>query len=146
ANRAGEVLQLNGWLTNLDPEGVTWYNNKAEIDALASGATPKEILWRTNIGSNSDLEADHYPPTLFGNGRLNPTQNLVNAFPMANGFPITDAAASGYNSGTPYANRDPRLAMYILYNGNTAGPTNTVINTSADGPTNDALNKVETSS
>ncbi|PRY55530.1 putative outer membrane starch-binding protein [Arcticibacter pallidicorallinus] len=145
ANRAGEVLQLNGWLTNLDPEGVTWYNNKAEIDALASGAIPKEILWRTNIGSNSDLEADHYPPTLFGNGRLNPTQNLVDAFPMANGYPIRDAASSGYSSGTPYANRDPRLAKYIVYNGEIAGPTNAVINTSADGLTNDALNRVETS-
>lgn len=145
ANRAGEVLQLNGWLTNLDPEGITWYNNKSEIDALASGATPKEILWRTNIGSNSDLEADHYPPTLFGNGRLNPTQNLVDAFPMANGYPIRDAASSGYNAATPYANRDPRLASYVLYNGNTAGPTNGVINTTADGLTIDALNRVETS-
>lgn len=146
ANRAGEVLQLNGWLTNLDANGVTWYDNRAEIDALASGANPKEVLWRTNVGSNSDLEADHYPPTLFGRGRLNPTQNLVDAFPMANGYPITDAAASGYSSATPYANRDPRLAKYILYNGNTAGPANSTINTSADGPTNDALNKVETSS
>jgi len=145
ANRAGEVLQLNGWLANLDPNGVTWYDNKAEIDALASGANPKEVLWRSNVGSNSDLEADHYPPTLFGNGRLNPTQNLVDAFPMANGYPITDATSSGYSSATPYANRDPRLAKYILYNGNTAGPANSVINTAADGLTNDALNKVETS-
>ena len=35
--------------------------------------------------------------------------------------------------------------MFILVNGGTAGPNNTVINTAADGPTNDALNKVETS-
>lgn len=146
ANRAGEVLQLNGWLTNLDANGVTWYDNKSEIDALASGANPKEVLWRTNIGSNSDLEADHFPPTLFGRGRLNPTQNLVDAFPMANGYPIMDAALSGYSSATPYANRDPRLAKYVLYNGNTAGPTNGVINTTADGLTIDALNRVETSS
>jgi len=145
ANRAGEVLSLNGWLTNLDANGVTWYDNRAEIDGLASGGTPKEVLWRTNIGSNSDLEAAHYPPTLFGQGRLNPTQNLVNAFPMANGYPIANTALSGYNAATPYVGRDPRLAKYIIYNGNTAGPTNTVINTTADGITNDALNKVETS-
>jgi hypothetical protein len=145
ANRTAEVLQLNGWLANLDPNGVTWYDNRAEIDALASGATPREVLWRTNIGSNSDLEAAHYPPSLFGQGRLNPSQNLVDAFSMLNGYPITNTALSGYNSATPYVNRDPRLVKYIIFNGNTAGPTNTVINTTADGTTNDALNKVETS-
>ena len=145
ANRAAEVLQLNGWLTNLDANGVTWYDNRTEIDALASGATPKEVLWRTNIGSSSDLEAANYPPTLFGQGRLNPTQNLVDAFPMANGYPITNTTSSGYNPATPYVSRDPRLAKYIIYNGNTAGPTNAAINTAADGTTNDALNKIATS-
>lgn len=63
---------------------------------------------------------------------------------MANGRPITDAA-SGYDASNPYAGRDPRLRMFILVNGGTAGPNNSMINTAADGPTNDALNKVETS-
>ena len=146
ANYTAQVLALNGWLTNLDPNGVTWYDNRAEIDGLASGANPREVLWRTNIGSNSDLEAAHYPPTLSGQGRLNPTQNLVNAFPMANGYPITNATQSGYNSASPYTGRDPRLAKYIVYNGNTIGPTNKVINTSVDLTTNDdGLNRREVS-
>ena len=136
ANATAEVLSLNGWLTNLDPNGVTWYDNRPEIDALASGASPREILWRTNVGSNSDLEAAHYPPTLSGQGRLNPTQNLVDAFPMANGYPITNTNAN-FNAATPYAVRDPRLAKYIVYNGNTIGPTNKVINTTTDLSTND---------
>ncbi len=38
ANYAAAVLSLNGWLTNLDPNGGTWYDNRAEIDGLASGA------------------------------------------------------------------------------------------------------------
>ena len=42
----------------------------------------------------------------------------------------------------PYANRDPRLEAYILYNGCKAGNTNKEIFTAADGTTNDALNKV----
>lgn len=146
ANYAAQVLALNGWLTNLDPNGVTWYDNRAEIDALASGSSPREVLWRTNVGSSSDLEAAHYPPTLSGQGRLNPTQNLVNAFPMANGYPITNTTSSGYNPSTPYAGRDPRLAKYIIYNGSTAGPTNKVINTTVDLSTNDdGLNRKEVS-
>lgn len=146
ANFAGQVLALNGWLSNLDPNGVTWYDNRAEIDGLASGANPREILWRTNVGSNSDLEAAHYPPSLSGQGRLNPTQNLVDAFPMLNGYPITVSPSSGYNAGAPYVGRDPRLAKYIIYNGNTAGSTNKVISTTTDLSTNDdGLNRREVS-
>jgi starch-binding outer membrane protein, SusD/RagB family len=111
---------------------------------LADGANPAEILWRNNYSDNRDLEQQNFPPTLFGNGRINPTQNLVESFPMANGYPISDPA-SGYNPNAPYDNRDPRLKMFILVNGGTAGPNNTVINTAADGTTNDALNKVGTS-
>ena len=145
AEDAANVLNKNNGLNGLAVNGVTWYDNRAEIDALGSGNNPAEILWRSNIVTNSDLEAAHYPPTLFGRGSLNPTQNLVDAFPMANGFPISNTTSSGYNSSTPYTGRDPRLARFIVINGSTSGPTNTVINTSINGTNNDALNKVATS-
>lgn len=144
ANYAADVINLKGGLASLSSTGLTWYSNSSEIAGLAAGANPAEILWRNNYADNRDLEQQNYPPTLFGSGRINPTENLVEAFPMANGYPITDPA-SGYNAAAPYDNRDPRLKMFILVNGGTAGPNNTVINTAADGSTNDALNKVETS-
>lgn len=144
ANDAAKVLNLKGGVAGLASNGVTWYTNTAEIDALADGANPPEILWRTNWGLNRDLEQLNFPPTLFGSGRVNPTQNFVDAFPMANGYPISDPA-SGYNVAKPYDNRDPRLRTFVLVNGTTAGPSSTAINTAADGTTNDALNKVETS-
>ena len=145
ANYATEVLNLNRGLDGLAANGVTWYNNTTEINGLGEGVNPPEVLWRGNIGNNRDLELAHFPPTLFGNGRLNPSQNLVDAFPMANGYPITDAASAGYNQADPYANRDPRLRQFILVNGSTAGVNSTVINTSASSTTNDGLNKVGTS-
>jgi hypothetical protein len=144
ANYAADVLKLKGGPAALPANGVTWYSNASEIAGLADGANPPEILWRSNYGDSRDLEQANYPPSLFGNGRINPTQNLVDAFPMANGYPISDPA-SGYNPTNPYANRDPRLRHFILVNGGTAGPGNTVINTTANGNTNDALNRVETS-
>ena len=49
-------------------------------------------------------------------GRVSPTQELVDAFPMKNGKPITDPA-SGYNPANPYAGRDPRLERTVFYNG-----------------------------
>lgn len=145
AGYAAEVIDLNGGLGALAANGTTWYANTAEIDGIGSGANPPEILWRTDLGGpNTNLEADNFPPTLYGDGLINPTQNLVDAFPMANGYPITDPT-SGYDVSNPYTNRDPRLQQFILVNGSTAGPSNSTIFTAVDGGTNDALNRVETS-
>jgi hypothetical protein len=52
---------------------------------------------------------------------------------MANGYPIAHAS-SGYNASTPYASRDPRLASYVIYNGNKIGTT--VIATNVESTTN----------
>ncbi len=144
ANYAGDVLDLIGGVSGLDANGYTWYDNQAEIDAVASGVNPDEILWRGGISDNNTIETNNYPPTLYGNGEINPTQNLVDAFPMANGYPI-DNASSSYDASDPYLNRDPRLQTYIVVNGSTEGPNNTAIYTSTDGGTNDGLNAIETS-
>lgn len=144
ANDAAAVINLRGGLVNLTANDIKWYDKDAGIDGLASGVNPSEILWRSDVGNSNDLERNNFPPTLFGSGRINPTQNLVNAFPMANGYPISDAN-SGFSASSPYDNRDPRLKLYILVNGGTAGTAGSTINTTLNGPTNDALNKVETS-
>ena len=119
----------------VDQDGYTWYCNTAEINALEAGVNPPEVIWRGGANNNeSSLATNNYPPTLYGNGRANPTQNLVDAFPMANGFPITDSR-SGYDPNDPYTGRDPRLTTYILVNGGTAGPSNSVIITGNYGTT-----------
>ncbi|RVT74889.1 RagB/SusD family nutrient uptake outer membrane protein [Flavobacterium sufflavum] len=144
ADYAGQLLVLNGGITGLDANGLTWYKNTAEIEALGSGKNPKEVLWRTDIANSNNLEADNFPPTLYGRGRVNPTQNLVDAFPAANGYPITNAS-SNYAASNPYANRDPRLKAFILVNQDVAGVSSTVITTASNGTTNDGLNKTATS-
>jgi starch-binding outer membrane protein, SusD/RagB family len=143
ANDAGEVLQLNGGLNGLDPQGGLFYtaNNVNPLN-LETGVDQKEMLWRGSIVQSNNLEQNNFPPSLFGNGRVNPTQNLVDAFPMVNGFPISDPA-SGYDATNPYANRDPRLRNYILVNGGTMA--NKTIWTKTDNPTNDAVNVLPTS-
>lgn len=87
------------------------------------------------------LEQAQFPPSLYGSGQINPTQNLVDAFPMANGYPI-DSPEAGYNDQNPYANRDPRLALYIVVNGTVMGTDGKTIDTSVDNTSNnDGLNK-----
>jgi starch-binding outer membrane protein, SusD/RagB family len=143
ANFAGAVLNLKGGLTGIDPNGALFYT-ATNVNAinLANGVDQPEMLWRGSIVNTNNLEQANFPPTLFGNGRVNPTQNLVDAFPMANGYPINHASG-GYVATNPYANRDPRLRNYILVNGGQmSGKT---IWTKSDMPTNDAVNVLPTS-
>lgn len=141
ANYAAVVLNRIDGVNGIDNDGNTWYTNTEEIKSLASGAVPQEIIWRSNTEETLRLEQSNYPPSLYGNGFINPTQNLVNAFPMRNGYPITDTDNSGYNETAPYENRDPRLGMYILLNGSTQGPQNDIIISGAYGENADAINR-----
>jgi len=51
-----------------------------------------------------------------GGGSYQPTWNLVQAYPMANGLPI-NSPGSGYNSVMFWQNRDPRFDASIAFNG-----------------------------
>ena len=145
ANSAASVLNYVGGVSGLDPNGIAFYE-KAMVDQATEGRNPKEIIWRENLTAVSNdntnsitQELNNFPPSLFGSGQMNPSQNLVDAFPMANGYPISDQSNSGYNAANPYANRDPRLATYIIYNGNTAGTGNSQILTGSQAG-NDGIN------
>jgi hypothetical protein len=146
---AATSLDRIGGVAGVDPTGYKWFMDKATIDGLGSGACPPEILWRGSINQSTEdyafginQERDNYPPTLYGNGRINPTQNFVDAFPMANGYPITDPD-SGYSKSNPYADRDPRLSEYVIYNGATYKDTQII--TGAYSSDNNGLNKTATS-
>ena len=114
ATLCANVLKRIGGMDGFDKTGSTWYKNKTKLDPSASEMS--EILWREDRHKNADQERENFPPTLYGSGHINPSQNLVDAFPMRNGRPITDAQ-SGYDPTNPYANRDPRLDDDIIYNG-----------------------------
>ncbi|MEN6323606.1 MAG: RagB/SusD family nutrient uptake outer membrane protein [Proteiniphilum sp.] len=78
-------------------------------------ASLNEILFR-RYANNRSAEQNHFPAMWFGLAKCNPSQNLVNAYPMANGYPITDSR-SGYDAQNPYAGRDGRFIRQINYNG-----------------------------
>lgn len=143
ANLAAKVIDRSD--VTFAQNGLEWYGKNGGIGNIAEGNNPAEILWRNNIsGDENNLESDNYPPTLFGKGRINPTQNLVDAFPMANGYPITDVSHSQYDSSDPYKDRDPRLSKFIVYNGSTLGPNSAEI-TTVGSSTSDGINQTETS-
>jgi hypothetical protein len=128
------VTNNGGLAASVGPDQNFW-NNDNDI-------TNADILWRNDYGNSNSLEINNFPPYLYGNGRVNPSQNLVDAYPMKNGYPISDPAST-FDAANPYSNRDPRLALHIIYNGSTFKAT--VINTQEDNAGTDAtdgLNKL----
>lgn len=74
-----------------------------------------ELVWPSEMYINGSMESALYPKQFGGSATYAPTQELVDAFPMANGYPITDPR-SGYDSSRPYEGRDPRFYASIFFN------------------------------
>ena len=138
ANTSADVLNINqagAGIAGLDPVGYKFYVS-TYTDKVSVTADQKEMLWRANVSATSNaLERRMYPPGLQGNGEVNPTQNLVDAFPAKNGYPISHPS-SGFVATTPYTNRDPRLDLYIVRNGASMQSPAKVIFTGVGGGTN----------
>ncbi|MDB5006714.1 MAG: hypothetical protein JWP45_1107 [Mucilaginibacter sp.] len=107
AQAAQDVINLNVFSLDQSFKDVFLTQNNPEIIFIRQG------------DNGNTIESANGPvgfPAANGLGRTSPTQDLVDAFPMNNGLPITDVS-SGYDSNNPYANRDPRLSYTVLYNG-----------------------------
>ena len=126
ATLCAAVLKRIGGMEGFDMTGHTWYKNKTKLEP--SAAEMPEILWRADRSKDANQERENFPPTLYGSGRVNPSQNLVDAFPMRSGRPISEPN-SGYDPKNPYANRDPRLTDDVLYNGTTFRKTEIITGT-----------------
>lgn len=132
--------------------GVTWAQAATFAGALLKDILPlsatgrvfyksrsdKEHIWNRAEVSKRNWEQENFPPSLYGYGRTNPTQELIDAFGMKNGYPINDLVNSGYDATTPYLSRDPRLADYIVYNTSLlkTTPINTYIGADKNGINN----------
>ncbi|MFV0592229.1 MAG: RagB/SusD family nutrient uptake outer membrane protein [Draconibacterium sp.] len=114
---AGDALVAIGGLKDL-PSIDDYYFNKLNDKAY----NIRDIFLRGNVqGGNRGLENTNYPPSMYGNGRVNPSQNYVDAFPDASGYPISESTT--YDSSNPFANRDPRLDKFVAINGTSMGPS-----------------------
>ena len=76
-----------------------------------------ELIFERREAPSNGFESRNFPIGYQGgNTGTCPTQNLVDAYEMRNGLPITDPA-SRYNPASPYAQRDLRLGQTIIFNG-----------------------------
>ena len=86
-------LKIDGVVTNgfKPANGVNWLDPNS----------PEIIYSARYNGGNDGMERMFYPGGFQGNGVVGPTQELVDAFPMVNGYPISDVR-SLYNPADPY--------------------------------------------
>lgn len=109
---------------------------KMKTDAVTNGFNVKKgvnwfdpnypgIVWASRYNNANDaMERMYYPGGFQGTGSVGATQDLVDAFPMKNGYPITDPR-SNYDPANPYADRDPRFYAAIFHNNAKAMRINT---------------------
>lgn len=100
---------------------------KMKTDAVTNGFNVKKavnwfdpnfpgIIWASRYNNANDaMERMFYPGGFQGTGSVGATQDLVDAFPMKNGYPITDPRGK-YDPANPYADRDPRFYATIFHN------------------------------
>lgn len=131
AMKARAALYYNNWQTAMDEAKKVMDLGQYELYDKDNTGRYKELFWEVADGCDEFILSvqfsaptrTHYLigwecfPTL-GWGGLNPTQSLVDAFEDINGASIT-SEASVYDPTNPFANRDPRLEVNVLHDGET---------------------------
>lgn len=78
---------------------------------------PEIIFASRYVNDNTDMERAFWPGRFQGDGKMGASQNLVDAFGMADGYPLGQSPNFEYDPQNPYVNRDPRFYSIIFYNG-----------------------------
>ncbi len=106
ANAAKDVIDLNVY--QLAPIlNIFIQRSNTEMILAYLRPTTRDLMLDNGLIGFNDVNTK-------GKGLTSPTQNLVDAFPMINGNPISDPT---YDPANPYANRDPRLDRSVFLNG-----------------------------
>ncbi|WP_316831761.1 RagB/SusD family nutrient uptake outer membrane protein [Pedobacter aquatilis] len=117
ADACKAVLDLPEYTLVIDNSNASYPGN-GFWRMFTDGRKNSEFIFAYNLTGAKELETAWFPWSISGISSLtymNPSENVVNAFGMANGKLINDSG-SGYNSLDPYKNRDPRFYYSIVYN------------------------------
>ena len=109
------VIDLKAYSLFPDYSTMFFEGNNNNVEVIFA----KQYLGGTNMGgSREGLQGPWRAPSGLQRsyGGVDPTQDLVDEYVMANGLPITDPS-SGYNAQNPYANREKRFYQSIVYDG-----------------------------
>jgi len=111
-----QVMDMKVYDLFPDHETLNYTANNNNVEVIFD----KTYLGGTSIGS---CRGGMQPICFVGGNQVswasvNPTQELIDEYAMANGLPINDPA-SGYDPQNPYVNREKRFYDDIIYDGST---------------------------
>ncbi|HVW59166.1 MAG TPA: RagB/SusD family nutrient uptake outer membrane protein [Puia sp.] len=141
ADAARAVISSNGYHLYVDSTSKAGEKGYGFQHVFIERANNPEYIFARMMGDNKYLENLWDVPSRGGGSGAYAYQEMVDAFPMSNGLPITDPA-SGYDPNNPYQNRDPRLDYTIIHDStlrpifgaNAPSPVQLYINTSVNPP------------
>ncbi len=106
-----KVIDLNKYSLFSDYSTLFYEDNNNNVEVIFS----RQHLGGTSLANYiGQIGPRFVNGSLTGWGHVDPTQDLVDEYAMANGRPITDPA-SGYNPQNPYVNREKRFYQSIIY-------------------------------
>ena len=115
AKYAKEVMDFK---KNVDAAVAGGFNRRNAVNWFDPNSP--EIVFGSRYNSGSEtMEKMFYPGGFQGNGTMGATQDLVDAFGMADGYPLGESPTLAYDNQDPYVNRDPRFYSNIFYNNRT---------------------------
>ena len=128
AMKARAALYFSNWETAATAAKSVMDLNKYDLYDKENTGKYQELFWEKTDGCEEIILAVQYNapdktnyligwecfPTK-GWGGLNPTQSLVDAFEDSEGAPISKSKI--YSEKNPFANRDPRLEVNVLHDG-----------------------------
>lgn len=128
AMKARAALYYNNWQVAADASKAVMDLGKYELYDAGNTGKYQKLFWEKSDGCDENIlyvqfnypDKTHYLigwecfPTL-GWGGMNPTQSLVDAFEDKDGAPISKSTI--YNEKDPFKNRDPRLEVNVLHDG-----------------------------
>lgn len=105
---AREIRDLNVYELDIDYANQFTLAGQNSPEIILSVQRIKNLAseWIVTIPNNADG----------GWSSMVPTQNLIDLYEMSNGL-TKEEAGSGYDPSHPFADRDPRMAMTVLYPG-----------------------------
>ncbi len=125
--RAADAAEnfIKDWGPGGNYGGYALMNDFRDVFLYYYGPSTNEVIFHVQVQDGQkkrDVEVNNGPigfsSEAKGNGRTSPTQNLVDAFPMKDGKPISDMSSKyTYSEQSMYDNRDPRLDYTVLHNG-----------------------------
>ncbi len=132
-NPANDISRWDSAASN----AIKVINFKLTVDNVSNGFNPvQRVNWMNPnfpgivfgsrwLAANDAMERTFYPGGFQGYGAIGASQELVDAFPDKDGYPITDSR-SVYDPADPYLNRDPRFYSTIFYNTAKANKNNVI--------------------